>query len=108
MTTIVSKIKEIIVVGAEQKTISELANVVVDKAQIFYTQLKVVHLVATPMIEKIETIDRKSPQVMEVDVNEVVQLTQQLHDTLDEFDNQFKESLQEFMNTVPFVASITP
>jgi hypothetical protein len=55
-----------------------------------------------------EIMDLTAPQVPTFDADEVVQLTQKLHDTLNEFDNQFSEFLQEIIKTVPYVASVTP
>jgi hypothetical protein len=39
------------------------------------------------MIEKMETMDLKSPYIMMVDIDEIVQPTQKFHATLNEFDN---------------------
>jgi len=64
-----------------------VVNDVADKAQVFYTQLEAAQLETTPMIEKMETMNLKAPQVTTTDTDEIVQLTQQFHATLDEFES---------------------
>jgi hypothetical protein len=65
-------------------------------------------IVTAPMINMMENMDLKYPQVMTTDVYEVIQLTQELYDTLNESNNRFKEFIQKLMKMVPSIASVTP
>jgi hypothetical protein len=65
-------------------------------------------VVVAPLIKKMETIDLISPKVIMSDADEVFHLTHEIHDTLNESNNQFKEFLQEVMNMVPSITSIIP
>jgi hypothetical protein len=42
------------------------------------------------------------------DADEFIHLTSQLHSTLNEFDNRFKEFLYELMKAVPSMVVVTP
>jgi cytochrome c553 len=94
MTTIMTKTKEITATRWSKQTISELATDATNKALIFYTQLMDCTTCHHPYDQEDGDNGPKTPQVTMTDADEVVQLTQELHDTLNEYDNQFKEFLQ--------------
>ena len=108
MTTIISKTKEIVVARVEQQTITKLVIDADYKVLSFYTQFSDAQVVVMPMIHKMETVDLIAPQVAIIDADEFIQVTQKIHDTLNESGNQFKVFLQEVMKMVSSIASVTP
>jgi hypothetical protein len=93
MTTIASKTKNITATRSEQQTLLGITNEVTDKAQIYYTHLAAAQKVKAIMIKNMELINLQSPKVTTIDVDEVVQLTQNLHTNFNEADGHFQEFL---------------
>jgi hypothetical protein len=88
MTSIARKTREMNIAQEKQQIVSGIANKVANKAQIFCTQCTTTQVVTISMIEKMEHIHLQAPQVTVIGTDQVVQLNQQLHTTLDETDSQ--------------------
>jgi hypothetical protein len=78
MLAISTRTKEITTNQAEQQTMQELITSMVDKALVFYTHLFDVQVVAGPLIEQLKITDLTTSQVIAMEVEAAIKLTQDL------------------------------
>jgi hypothetical protein len=72
------------------------------------TQLSDTQVVVDPLIEKINTMDPTSPQVIAVKASVAIHITQDLQGYLNEPKRHFKEFMQELRNIVSSIAVVIP
>jgi hypothetical protein len=84
----------------------ELITSMADNAMDWYTQLSDIQVVSSPLIEKLNITDLKTPQVTTINVETTIQLSKDLQGQFNKPEQQYKEFIVEVKSIVSSTAMV--